>query len=108
MWQTIKNSFKSKEVRTKILFTLLLVAIFRLGSFIPVPGIDKSVISGAVSGNTFLGIISAINGGALANGTKIKPCVILKTTNHGTVVIGADSVEAIQEIYSGITARMTD
>ena len=69
MWQTIKNSFKSKEVRTKILFTLLLVAIYRLGSFIPVPGIDKSVISGAVTGNTFLGIISAINGGALANGT---------------------------------------
>ena len=69
MWQTIKNSFKSKEVRTKILFTLLLVAIFRLGSFIPVPGIDKTVISGAVTGNTFLGIISAINGGALANGT---------------------------------------
>ena len=69
MWQTIKNSFKSKEVRTKILFTLLLVAIYRLGSFIPVPGIDVAVISGAVTGNTFLGIISAINGGALANGT---------------------------------------
>ena len=69
MWQTIKNSFKSKEVRTKILFTLLLVAIYRLGSFIPVPGIDTAVISGAVTGNTFLGIISAINGGALANGT---------------------------------------
>lgn len=69
MWQTIKNSFKSKEVRTKILFTLLLVAIYRLGSFIPVPGIDASVISSAVTGNTFLGIISAINGGALANGT---------------------------------------
>ena len=69
MWQTIKNSFKSKEVRTKILFTLLLVAIFRLGSFIPVPGVDAAVISGAVEGNTFLGIISAINGGALKNGT---------------------------------------
>jgi len=69
MLQTLKNAFKSKEVRTKILFTLLLVAIYRLGSFIPVPGIKAGVISNAVAGNTFLGIISAINGGALANGT---------------------------------------
>lgn len=69
MFQTIKNAFKTKEVRNKILMTLLLIAIYRLGSFIPVPGIDASVTQAAVEGNGFLGIISAITGGALANGT---------------------------------------
>ena len=69
MFQTLKNAFKTKEVRNKILMTLLLVAIYRLGSFIPVPGINASVTQSVVGGNTFLGIISAITGGSLANGT---------------------------------------
>ena len=59
MFQTLKNAFKTKEVRNKILMTLLLVAIYRLGSFIPVPGINASVTQSVVGGNTFLGIINA-------------------------------------------------
>ena len=69
MIQTLKNAFKTKEVRDKILMTLLLIAIYRLGSFIPVPGIDTSVTQSAFNGQNFLGILNAITGGALANGT---------------------------------------
>lgn len=69
MIQTLKNAFKTKEVRDKILMTLLLIAIYRLGSFIPVPGINASVTQNAVTDNSFLGILSAITGGSLANGT---------------------------------------
>lgn len=76
MWQTIKNAFKTKDVRNKILWTLLLVAIYRLGSFIPVPGLDITVIQSVVSPtaeegvrNSFLSIINAVNGGALEHGT---------------------------------------
>ncbi len=69
MIQTFKNAFKTKEVRDKILMTLLLIAIYRLGSYIPVPGIDTSVTQSAFTETSFLGILNAITGGSLANGT---------------------------------------
>jgi len=69
MIQTLKNAFKIKEIRNKILLTILLVIIYRIGCYIPVPGIEASVFSNAVEGNSFMGIMSAITGGALSQGT---------------------------------------
>jgi len=40
MFKTIKNAFKTPDVRKRMLYTLLLIVIFRLGSFITVPGVD--------------------------------------------------------------------
>ena len=40
MFKTIKNALKTPEVRKKLLYTLLLIVIFRLGCFITVPGVD--------------------------------------------------------------------
>ena len=40
MIQTLKNAFKIKEIRNKILLTILLVIINRIGCYIPVPGIE--------------------------------------------------------------------
>ena len=70
MFKTIVNAFKQKEVRKKLLLTLLLLFIYRVGCWIPLPGIDLDVfreITGE-EGNTFLSLLSAISGGALANG----------------------------------------
>ena len=69
MIETIKNAFKIKEIRRKIFMTFLLVLIYRLGCFIPVPGIDASIFAQTVEGNDFFGIMSAITGGALSQGT---------------------------------------
>lgn len=69
MLQTLINAFKTKEVRNKILMTLLFVFIYRIGCFIPVPGIDAAAVRDVISGNDFLGIMSAVTGGALQNGT---------------------------------------
>ena len=69
MIQTLKNAFKIKEIRNKILLTILLVIIYRIGCYIPVPGIEASVFSDEVEGNSFMGIMSAITGGALSQGT---------------------------------------
>ena len=52
MIQTLKNAFKIKEIRNKILLTILLVIIYRIGCYIPVPGIEASVFSNAVEGNS--------------------------------------------------------
>ena len=66
MWQTIVNAFKIKEVRRKILITLALLFVYRLGCYIPVPGVDMFV---GLSEYNFLNIMSAVSGGALQYGT---------------------------------------
>ncbi len=69
MFETIKNCFKNKEIRKKIWITLLLLLIFRLGCYIPVPGIDVQLFSNAIEDVSFLEIMSAISGGSLQNAT---------------------------------------
>ena len=70
MFKTIKNAFKTPEVRKRILYTLLLIVIFRFGCFITVPGIDAVALNDLVSsstGNTLTGLINLISGGAFSN-----------------------------------------
>ena len=71
MFETIKNCFKVKEIRKKIFITLLLLLLFRLGCYIPVPGIKVSEFSKVINNpdNAFLGVLSSITGGSLANAT---------------------------------------
>ena len=66
MFQTIANAFKIKEVRRKILITIALLFVYRLGCHIPVPGVK---IFNGLSDYTFLQIMSAVSGGALSMGT---------------------------------------
>ena len=70
MFETIVNAFKTKEIRVKIWLTLLMLLVYRIGCYVPVPGIDASSISSMLS-NTgdFLGILSMITGGSLAQAT---------------------------------------
>ena len=66
MFETIKNAFGTKEIRVKIWATLLLLLVYRIGCFVPVPGLNVSVISQALeqsSAASFLNVISAITGG---------------------------------------------
>ena len=72
MFETIKNAFGTKEIRVKIWATLLLLLVHRIGCFVPVPGLNVSVISQALeqsSAASFLNVISAITGGSLSQGT---------------------------------------
>lgn len=72
MFETIKNAFGTKEIRVKIWATLLLLLVYRIGCFIPVPGLNVSIISDALkasSASSFLNVISAITGGSLSQGT---------------------------------------
>ena len=71
MFETIKNCFKVKEIRKKIFITLLLLFIFRLGCYIPVPGIDVDQFKDYISSGSysFLEILTSITGGSLANAT---------------------------------------
>ena len=69
MFKNLKEAFKIKEVRTKILITLLLLLVYRIGCWLPTPGIALSTFQSSVSnGGDFLSIISAVSGNALTNG----------------------------------------
>ena len=69
MFETIKNCWKVKEIRKKIGITLLLLLIFRLGCYIPVPGIRVETFKDTISNYSFLELLSDITGGSLQNAT---------------------------------------
>lgn len=69
MIETLKNAFRNKDIRKKIIMTLLLLLLFRVGCYIPIPGLTMDTFSSAVEGNDFLLLMSGITGSALANGT---------------------------------------
>ena len=72
MLQTIINAFKVKEIRRKVYMMLLLLLIFRIGAYIPVPGLDGTQFSTLFEGdnaNAFLTLMNSVTGGALAQGT---------------------------------------
>lgn len=69
MFKTLAEAFKIKEVRNKIILTLVLLFVYRLGCWLPIPGIDTGVLSAGVEGNTFLSLLSSVSGGALSQGS---------------------------------------
>jgi len=69
MFETLKNAFKTKEIRVKIFYTLLLILVYRIGCYIPVPTIRADAIAGSFSSNSFLSILSTLTGGSLQNAT---------------------------------------
>ncbi len=66
--ETFKNIWSIKELRDRILFTLLLLFVFRVGSFIPLPGVDTNALDTAAAGggNDILGLINIFTGGAFS------------------------------------------
>ncbi len=69
MFETLKNAFRNPDIRKKLLMTLLVLFIFRLGCYIPVPGLVRGTFEDAILGNDFLQLMSGLTGNALANGT---------------------------------------
>ena len=67
--QTIKNIFKIEELRTRILYTLGLLVIYRLGSFIVLPGIDSAQLANLQQSSSegLVGVLNMFSGGAFGN-----------------------------------------
>ncbi|MDE1452949.1 preprotein translocase subunit SecY, partial [Bacillus paralicheniformis] len=66
MFKTISNFMRVKDIRNKIIFTLLMLIVFRLGSFIPVPHVNTEVLKAQDQMSVF-GILNTFGGGALFN-----------------------------------------
>ena len=72
MLQTLKNAWKIPELRKKLLFTLFILLIYRLGSVIPVPFIDVTTLANyfdSVLSSTILGLYNAMSGSAFSRAT---------------------------------------
>jgi len=69
MFRTISNIMKVADLRSKILFTLAILIVYRIGSFIPVPNVDTDVFIGLdeAQGGGFFGMMNTFSGGALFN-----------------------------------------
>ena len=73
MLQTFRNAWRIEELRKKILFTLLIVLLYRLGNAVPVPFVDTKALADyfQASGlqNTILGLFNVMSGGAFSQAT---------------------------------------
>jgi preprotein translocase subunit SecY len=59
------NAFRVPDLRAKILFTLFVIAVFRLGSYVPVPVVDIGILQKQAASGGFLNVINLFSGGAL-------------------------------------------
>ena len=66
MLDSLSNIFKITELRNKILYTLMMFAVFRAGIHIPVPGVDASVIESLFTSGNLFGLLDVFAGGALS------------------------------------------
>ncbi|WP_028595148.1 preprotein translocase subunit SecY [Paenibacillus assamensis] len=65
MFKTVSNIWRVGDLRSKILFTLGVLIIYRVGSFIPVPGVDPSVFQSNTTGTELFSLLNTFSGGAL-------------------------------------------
>ncbi len=72
MLQTLRNAWKIPDLRKKFLYTMLLLVVFRFGSVIPVPWIDRSALAqwlNGPNGNTLFDLLNTFSGGAFSQAT---------------------------------------
>jgi len=69
MFKTIASAWKIPEIRSKILFTLLMLLVYRIGAFVPVPGVNVDYIAQQVADTELFGFMNLFSGGALSNMT---------------------------------------
>jgi preprotein translocase subunit SecY len=67
--ETFQSIFKVEELRKRILFTLGILIVYRIGGHIPTPGVDGTILSQALSSNSIFGLLDMFAGGAFAKAT---------------------------------------
>lgn len=65
MLEAVRNAWNIKELRQRIIFTMLMLIVFRIGAHVPVPGINPAVLAEFFKGDTLFGFYNVIAGGAL-------------------------------------------
>lgn len=108
MMHTFVSLLKNKEIRNKILFTLAMLLIYRIGSAIPVPGVDAKALSSQISDNSILSMMNLLGGGALEKLSVFAMGVTPYITASIIIqLLSMDVIPALTEMTkSGQTGRM--
>ena len=108
MMHTFVSLFKNKEIRNKIFFTLAMLLIYRIGSAIPVPGVDATKIASSISDNSILSMMNLLGGGALQNMSVFAMGVTPYITASIIIqLLSMDVIPALTEMTkSGQTGRL--
>lgn len=69
MMEAIRNAWKITELRHRIIFTLLMLVVYRIGAHVPVPGINPEILADFFQEDTLFGFYNVIAGGALSDFT---------------------------------------
>lgn len=100
MFDVFKNAWKVEDLREKLLYTLLIIVIFRIGSAIPVPFLDPSALSAMISANSgnLLGYLNMLTGGALAQSTVFSLSISPYITASIVIELLAVAIPALEKL----------
>lgn len=86
MLETLRNAWKVNEIRKKILYTILIVIIYRLGGYIPVPFLDSAAIGELISGtNNIFAYLNTLSGGTFSKATLL--CLSISPYINAQIII---------------------
>lgn len=100
MFSVFKNAWKIEDLREKILYTLLIVVIFRIGSAIPVPFLDTSALSTMMSSNSgnLIGYLNMLTGGVLSQATVLSLSISPYITASIVIQLLAVAIPALEKM----------
>lgn len=101
MLETLKNAWKIPDLRKRILFTLMMIVVYRLGAVIPVPFIDKSVVAQMFSGSNggILDFFDLMSGGAFKDFTIFALNIYPYITSSIILQLLAIAIPKLEEIF---------
>ena len=98
--ETVKNIFKIEELRKRILYTVLLILVYRLGCYVVIPGINPNELSALASQTSegLLGLLNVFSGGAFANASIFALGVMPYITASIIIQLLSMMIPAIQRV----------
>lgn len=85
MFATLKNAFKNADIRKKLLFTFIIVVIYRLGGYIPVPFINVAALDVVGSSNNIFAYLNVLSGGTFSKATLL--CLSISPYINAQIII---------------------
>lgn len=99
MLQTLKNAWKIEDLRKKIIYTLLILLVVRIGSVIPVPFLDPTTLANMIGqGGNLLGYLDILTGGAFARATLLALSISPYITSSIVIQLLTIAIPALEQL----------
>ncbi len=85
MFNTLKNAWKVVDIRKKLLFTLFIIVLYRLGGYIPVPFLDASAVANMFNGESLFGLLNTMSGGTFSRATLL--CLSISPYINAQIIV---------------------